>query len=33
MLQAHNHDFAKGEDLQPTVIKFSKMSKLGDVVS
>ena len=21
---AHKHDFAKGEDIQPTVIKFSQ---------
>ena len=28
---AHNHDFAKGGELQPKAMKF--IPKLGDVVS
>ena len=30
---ADNHDFAKERDLQPKVMKFSKLFVLGDVVS
>ena len=26
---AHNHDLAKGKDLQPTVIKFSQNISIG----
>ena len=35
MCVAHNHDFAKGGDLQfnQKLRSFPKMSKLGDVVS
>ena len=29
MCVAHNHDFAKGRDLQPTVIKFSQNVYIG----
>ena len=30
---ADNHDFAKMGDLQPKVMKFPQMSKLGNVTS
>ena len=30
---AHNHEFAKKGDLQPTVMKFSKMLKFKDALS